>query len=277
MTREQLIDAQYYIADKISKVNTDDLPFTDIDSDGCYTNKREESNSHEIPGVEQASPFCVGYANERTNLSMQPLLTSQNIDIDKISKSKDPRDRYFARITNEEFMVALWSNVISNIRKDKLFIMIFMDEPTVRYGADMVCNLFADAFGQDITFIDPQYRPHVHGRVTYVGNKQKAEQVILNIRRKIRIGAFMAAMAQSNVESNDINLETFMSAYTRIEDIIDLYNSLWPDDTLPAGNYTVADVKELIIRRAMDERSPSQQRLPNLRAMSNRNNFCFNR
>lgn len=270
MTRDQLLDAQYYIADKIPKVRVDDLPYLDRDIDGNYESK-------EIPGVEQASPFCVAYATEKVNLNIQSLLTSFDIDIDKISKSKDPLDRYYARITDESFMMAMYANVISNIKKDKLFIMIFMDEATVRYGADIVCNILSDAFGQDVTFIDPQYRPYVRGRVTYVGNKPKAEQVILDIKRKIRIGAFMAALAQSNVESNKNNMDALLVAYENIEDTIDLYNSLWPDDPLPSGNYTNADVKELIIRRAIDERSVSAQRLPNMRMINNRNNFCFNR
>ena len=277
MTRDQLLDAQYFIADKISKVNVSDFDQFDTDAEGHYIHA-DANEKRTVEGVEQASPYCLAYTDETINLNMQSLLTSFSVDIDKIAKSKDPRDRYYARITDEAFMQGLYSKVISNIRKDKLFIMIFMDEATVRYGAGIVCNILSDAFGQDVTFIDPQYRPYVQGRVTYVGNKQKAEQVIMDIRRKIRISSFMSALSMANVESNKNNMEAIMDAYTRLEDIIDLYNSLWPDDTLPAGTYSVADVKELILRRAMDERpSAAHQRMSNIRTLSNRNNFCFNR
>jgi hypothetical protein len=150
-----------------------------------------------------------------------------------------------------------------------------MDECTVRYGAGLVCELLSQEFGQDITFIDPQYRPYVRGRVTYVGNKEHAENVITELRKKMMITSFMASVSKNNIESGSANIEEYLSSFEEIPDAIYLYNSLWPDDPLPAGNYTLGDIKEMITQRALSEQAPNHQRMSNLRVINS--NLMFNR
>ena len=259
MTREQLLDAQYYIADKTSRK----LPFKSSLQWNQETNQYEQVDEKDVE--DSASPYLIEYSPEACNMNMSIFMTDANIDIDKISHSKDPRARFFAAISQPEFQMSFYQKVIRNIRKDKLFIMIFMDEPTVRYGAGMVCDMLSKDFGQDVTFVDPQYRPYVQGRVSYVGDKQRGEIVMDNLRKSALCTGFVEAMNHTVDVSNLTNVMTFLNSMCEeITDSIYLYNSLWPDDPLPAGNYTNGQVKELIIQRALDERPASAQNMSNL-------------
>ena len=58
MTRDQLLDAQYFIADKISKVNIGDFDQIDTDSEGHYIHA-DANEKRTVEGVEQASPYCI--------------------------------------------------------------------------------------------------------------------------------------------------------------------------------------------------------------------------
>ena len=267
MTREELLNAQYYIADKVGITHFS----------GSTQWDPETEQYIEIPNnVEQASPFLIKYANEMNSLNMSPYFTTSDIDIDRLVGDKNPIVRFVdSRLKNEAVQLSLYSEFIANIRKDKLVIVIFMDECTVRYGAGLVCELLSQEFGQDITFIDPQYRPYVRGRVTYVGNKEHAENVITELRKKMMITSFMASVSKNNIESGNANIEEYLSSFEEIPDAIYLYNSLWPDDPLPAGNYTLGDIKEMITQRALSEQAPNHQRMSNLRVINS--NLMFNR
>lgn len=258
MTREQLLDAQYYVADKTSRK----LPFSNSMKWNMETGQYEEVEEND---VESASPYLVEYAPEACNMNMSIFMTDANIDIDKISKSKDPRARFQAAISQPEFLMSVYQKIIRNIRKDKLFIMIFLDEPTVRYGAGLVCEMLSRDFGQDVTFIDPQYRPYVQGRVSYVGNKQNGEIVMDRLRKSSLCTGFIDAMNHTVDTGKLDNIHTFLdSTCEEITDSIYLYNSLWPDDPLPPGRYTNGELKEMLIQRALDERPVSAQNMSNM-------------
>ena len=250
MTREQLLDAQYYVADKTSRK----LPFSSSMKWNLETGQYETVDEDD---VETASPYLVEYAP-------------------KISKSKDPRARFQAAISQPAFMMSVYQKIIRNIRKDKLFIMIFLDEPTVRYGAGLVCEMLSRDFGQDITFIDPQYRPYVQGRVSYVGNKQNGEIVMDRLRKSSLCTGFIDAMNHTVDTGKLDNIHTFLtSTCEEITDSIYLYNSLWPDDPLPPGRYTNGELKEMLIQRALDERPGSAQNMSNISVQDDNASYMY--
>lgn len=269
MTKEELLNAQYFIADSTGRQFYSEEFNYDAEA-GTY-------NKVSSP-VLKTSNYIVDYAISTCSFSIATFLTKQAIDIDKVSKSRNAYDRYRAWLYQPQTMMSVYNNMISKIRADRLFIMIFMDEPTVRYAGDIACTYLANEFGQDITYIDPQYRPYVAGRVTYVGNKANAERVISEIRSQSLIAGFMAAISNTNYESNDNNITAFLTTtFTEISDLIWFYNVLWPDDKLPPGNYTRRDLIELIIGKSMDESQKSQQRLSNLRIIEQNDSIFSNR
>lgn len=273
MTKEELLDAQYFIADKTGRRTFYSDEFNYDPTSGTYN----EVNNNDA--IIKTSKYLVDYAIDTCSFSIATFLTKNAIDLDKVSKSRKAYDRYRAWLYQPQTMMSVYNNIISKIRADKLFIMIFMDEPTVRYAGDIACTYLANEFGQDITYIDPQYRPYVAGRVTYAGNKAHAEQVISDIRIKSLISGFMAAISNKNYESNDNNIVAYLSnLFTEVTDLIWFHNLLWPYDQLPPGNYTKADLLEIIVGKAMDDsQSTQQQRLSNLRIIDQNDSVFYDR
>lgn len=258
MTKEELLNAQYYIADRTA-------------STGGYTSHHywnpdtEQYEDTENDDAEKPSIYLVGYASSACNCNMASMLSGfKQLDIDKIARSSDPRDRIHAYIHREQFVLSLYNEFIRNIRTDKLMIVVFTDEDTVRYGVNLFCEMVSQDFGQDITFIDPMYRPYVQGRSTYVGDKLRGEQLIKQLQDKTQITAFMAAMSHNNYESGTNNLQAFFKNFKEPMELIHLHDILWPDDKLQPGMYTCADIKEIIIGKAFDEEDYRIQRVPNM-------------
>lgn len=264
MSKDELLNAQYFIADRQSTSLSGMRGFSsdmNIEWDmelGQFVEK--------LDSIIQTSRYCIEYATDSCSLSISQFLTKQAIQIDDFSCSRKAHDRYRTWLYQPVTMMSVYSHMISKIRADKLFIMIFTDEPTVRYAGDIACKYLSEEFGQDILFIDPQYRPHVKGRPSYIGNKARAENNIMNIRQQSLISGFMSALSNSNFESSTSNLETFLTvSMTDISDLIWFHNILWPDDKLPPGNYTKADLVEIILGKALNESSMRNQRLNNMR------------
>lgn len=257
MTKENLLNAQYYICDKTG-VTVYNQDYNYSMEDGMYMTTLNNP-------IDRASEYLVEYASSASNLSIEKWMTSLDIDIDKISKSKDPLARYYTYINTKELMLSLYQKAISKIRKDKLFIFIFMDEMTVRYCGDMVCELLSQKFGQDVTFIDPQYRPYVRGRLSYVGNKQQSEKIIEELKHTAQIAGYMAAVSNAVYDNESTsNIVQFLTAFESVEELINFHNLLWPHDDLPKGTYTRADVEEIIIQKTLYDMSNSRSRNLNM-------------
>lgn len=266
MSREDLLNAQYYICDSVGvTIYNEDQNYNMID--GVY----EQVPNNEI--ADRASRYLVEYADQSCSLNIDMFLTQQTIDYDKISKSKHPLDRLAAYIGTDAFKMAFYNKSISKMRADKLFIFIFMDEITVRYGGDLICQMLSYEFGQDVTFIDPKYRPYVRGRVSYAGNKAHGAEVIEKIRKQSRIAGYMAAISNSMYggyygddgdKSTISNIAAYLSAFETPEELIEFHNLLWPDDDLPPGKYTRGDVEEIIIQKTFDDMSTPRTRSTNI-------------
>lgn len=272
MTKDELLNAQYYIADKTTGTRYQMREYWNPDTEQYETIEGDNT-------VDTASEYLVRYTSSSANCNMAAMLTGfKQLDIDKIAVSNHPRDRINAYIHRELFMMALYNELIANIRKDKLMIVIFTDDDTVRYGADLFCEMVSKDFGQDITFIDPQYRPYVHGRVSYIGDKARGEMVISKIRDKALIAGFMSALAHNNYESSTNNIKTYFKNFDTTLELIQFHDLLWPDDKIKPGTYTFEDISDIIIGKAMEEEDSHLQRMPNIQIInSNYQSMMTNR
>lgn len=272
MTKEQLLTAQYYICDKTGIVIPTDNWGWDPETEQYI--KRE---SNDVSPQDRASEYCIGYATSASTMAITEFLTTHSIDIDHLSKSKDPIERYKAYIGTEAFRLSLYNNMLRNIRKDKLYIMIFTDDVTVRYCGDIVCQMLSQVFGQDVTFIDPQYRPYVRGRLSYPGNKEYGLKYIENLIKRGQIFGYIAALSNMQYvgcESSDVGqITAYLSAFETVEEMIDFHNSLFPDEGLPPGQYTRADVEEIIIQKTLRDMSLPRTRMSNMGIIEQTNMF----
>ena len=274
MPKEELLKAQYYICDTVDKskhVSTEDMVYN------VETGQYEYRSGIQTIAT-TASEYCLKYTESNVTLNISKYLTDFDIDIDKFCNSKNPVDRFNYVIHKEEFVMAFYNEFIEHIKADKLVIMIFMDEQSVSLIGHDVCEYLSNIFGQDVTFIDPQYRPNVRGRVSYVGDKVAAEKNVKFIREKSAAIGFVNAITQSNYGECANNITSFLSYYETFEELIWLHDLLWPDNPLPADHYTISDIKQIIISKGIDESmaiSADAKRKNNMATVNQ--NFMWNR
>lgn len=237
---DTLLNANYYMADirtPDGSVNlSDSLRYNDYGQlvvDSSMTKK---------------APVSLGGYNIRYGSGeLDPSPFVANILVGIGDTHVDSMDRFLHHLNSTDTMIATYNFLFRNeLRGNGLQILIFSDENTVAEYVHIVCGYLAQNFGQDITFIDPQYRPNVKGQVQYVGDKAYAQRHIQDIRDAQLIMDFNQAL--SCYGDSMSNLITFLSGFGPVE-IMHLYNLLFPDAPLPPDNYTTDHVKQIIIGR----------------------------
>ena len=249
MEKNVLLNANYYIADcrSPSKVNTDDLKDVYYDEIEGKWKEKESTN-----GMKSASMYNVKYGTGCLN--PEPYVTSFLTDgID------DPvliEKRIVERMRSYINMRSIYEEIYLSPKRGNgiLFIIYYSEEGIVNQG-HIVAKFLADNFGEDVTFVDPVYRPYVVGQSVYKANPEWFKIVERDLRDTSMLMAFKAtyknAMNNGDVVECISNLTNHMATF-KFADAIHLYELLWPGDPLPPGNYTTEQIKELIIQRSID-------------------------
>ena len=81
MTAEELLDAQYYIADKVGILHFAESTQYDQETDQ-YVQVKETSD--------KAQPFMIKYANDTNNLSMFPYFTTSSLKVMLVASARKP-------------------------------------------------------------------------------------------------------------------------------------------------------------------------------------------
>lgn len=161
----------------------------------------------------------------------------------------DPYSLFQKHLNNTDTMLAVYEFIFRHeLRGNKLQILIISDDETVCDFGDMICQYLAHNFGADITFIDPSYRPNVHGQSTYTGDKAFAQKNIQDIRDAQLVIAFNQILSQTGYDESLSNLTVWLNAFD-FNNLIHLYNLLFSNDPLPPDNYTADHIKQIIIGR----------------------------
>jgi hypothetical protein len=137
--------------------------------------------------------------------------------------------------------------------KDKgngLRIMIFVNESCVPY-IHIVCEYVSELFGEDITFVDKQYRGNIPGQFQYTGNKYKASQILKEIMdyKMLRDVQDISNNYQYGF-GGSTNLEVFFSGMS-VPKLFYMYERIFPNEPLPVGNYTKEHMIHIITRKLM--------------------------
>jgi hypothetical protein len=104
-------------------------------------------------------------------------------------------------------------------------------------------------FGEDLIFVDKQYRNDIKGQVYYTGDKQKAVQVINEIRDyQMMKGIIDLASNYQYGCGNMLNLEQYFNAFT-VPQLFYAYEKLFPSEPLTPGNYTKEHMIYIITRK----------------------------
>lgn len=141
-----------------------------------------------------------------------------------------------------------------------LQILILRNDAGVERFGHIICSYLAQMFGADITFVDPKYRPKTHGQLQYTGDKVFADQHIRKLRDIMLLEHIQGMVNMAKYGDGLNNLTQFLNnPNIGFDEIVHIYNLLFPGDPLKPGNYTIAHIKQIIIGRIMDATGKRQE------------------
>ena len=116
-----------------------------------------------------------------------------------------------------------------------------------------MCCYLSEYFGEDISFLDPKYRPQlVPGRMEYKGNRQFSNKILHDLGDYDLMIKITGLISQGGFDMPMNNLTTFLECL-KMEDIFYVYERLFPYEPLPAGNYTKEQITKIITGKCAEK------------------------
>ncbi len=192
-------------------------------------------------------PVLTKYNIKYGDGELDPTQFITNVMVGAGSNYEDPYERFRKHLLDKYTLIKVYSNLFKYKLNGLQIIVIYNDEIVQNFG-NMICEYLSNIFGADIEFLDAVCRPHiVKGKQNYVGNKQNALLYINKIRDEEEKQAYEMCLSHSSYESTTANLSSRLGKYETFEEIIHLYELLFPNNPLPPDNYTVDQIKQIII------------------------------
>ena len=259
MDMNTLSKANYYVID--ARDNPATMQFSQqlhYDENGRLV--ADQTPTMTLPGL---SRYFIKYG--RGELDPSPnmttlLATSQYYDA-------DPQTTFIRHLNQSDTMLAVYQFLYGEPPKGNgLRIVLIYDEDVVRYYGHIICSYIAKNFGEDISFIDAQYRPQlVQGYPTYPGDKVFAAKTIHDLQDYNLIMQFNQTITQLGYDETISNLTVWLNTFSP-PDLMHLYELIFPNDPLPSGNYTTDHIKQIILGRVSENipKNPFSERFGNL-------------
>ena len=176
--------------------------------------------------------------------------TSSNVGLDPVQVYVDQlqkpqtiigvRDWLYGRLTNPQYSKGLR-------------IMIINDEDIVKQFGHQMCYYLSKFFGENITFLDVKYRPQiVPGYVQYKGDKEFSKKMLHDLGDYDLLLKLTGLISQSGVDPCLCNLNAFLSVMS-MDQLFYSYEKLFPNDPLPAGNYSKDQMITIITGKAAEK------------------------
>ena len=162
---------------------------------------------------------------------------------------------YMRHLMNTDTKYKVYNKLFSTnqISEYPKIMIMFDEENIINYGS-MIATYMSSVFGVDIDFIDEALRPNVFGNKTghYVGNVNQGRKTIRECKNG-KIFKDMKLMIDENSRENTLsNMMSQLSGYST-EDLIYIYNIIFPDKPLCAGTYTRDDMFTILTGSMCDE------------------------
>lgn len=239
---DTLLNSNYYIGDQAS--GTNNVSINDNTTFNDFGQLVQQS------GVVQLTSKY--YIKSNNVMNPEPHVTHHAVMGADDSDFASAEEGYIDHLNKPDTFLAVYNFLF----KDQLqgngqqIFMLNDDENMLRFG-HIICQYLSTNFGVDIVYIDPAYRPNCRGCTQYPGNKVIGEKTIKDVRDYDLIFSFQQSLSQSELTGTLNNIRTFVGSMS-IENVVYLYNLLWPNDPLPPGNYSIDHIREIIIGRAVD-------------------------
>ena len=248
MSAQDLIDANYYIADQESK-----------DGNSGYTTREEYYyNEH---GELCTKPYVVRSGN--SNLTPYHVTygtgildpTKRNSQILTEAEGVTPFESYSRFIQQNECLLDTYSFLYEKKPVGNGLRFLIFTKDTALPFIHIACEYISKYFGEDLVFVDREYRTDIPGLPNYVGDREFASRVFPKIReyKTIRDIETLVSDYQFNMRDR-ANIETYFSVMTT-EQLFHIHEILFPHDPLQPGNYT-QDQMAYIVTEKLLARAP---------------------
>ena len=179
----------------------------------------------------------------------------------------DPISSFINHLNQSDTMLAVYQFLYGDrVKGNGLRIVLIYNEDVVRYYGHIICSYLAKNFGEDISFIDAQFRPQlVKGLPEYQGDKAFAAKTIHDLQDYNLIMQFNQEITQIGYDESINNLTVWLNTFSP-QDLMHLYELIFPNDPLPSGNYTTDHIKQIILGRVSESipKTPFSERFGNL-------------
>lgn len=253
MDANTLINANYYIADQPSRNGIAQMNDNiSLNEDGMYVLKHDT-----VPTGATLNPYHIIYGED----VLSPLTLMSQVMLEKTGKSIE--DMFRSVLMNNDALLKTYHFLYHEKPKGNgLRFLLFVNDSCVPF-IHIVCEYITSMFGEDLIFVDKQYRNDIKGQVYYTGDKQKAVQVINEIRDyQMMKGIIDLASNYQYGCGNMLNLEQYFNAFT-VPQLFYAYEKLFPSEPLAPGNYTKEHMIYIITRK-LAHAFPQKYQMDNL-------------
>lgn len=249
MDLETLINANYYLIDQMKPTGRMIAPTYSmrLDQNGNVVYDEPEMDYSSESINRGMTKYFIRYD---TTLSPTPFMaiTANGIKCDYTT----PEERFVDYLKQTDTQISIYQLLFQDkLQGNGLQIVIMKDDANCERFGDIICAYLSQVFGADVTFMDPKYRPNTKGKLQYTGDKVYAMQHIRELRDVHMLAAFETNVSQARYGAGVHNIIAFLNPLG-MDELIYLYNKLFPNDPLPPGNYTIEHVKQIIIGRVVD-------------------------
>lgn len=263
--KEVLLNAAYYIADltgpggmshldpnKIeNQMMSEEIVNYKYDSDGNLV-----QTGAPVKSVDVLQKYHVNYTNGALNPTS--LLTATRIGPETVKLS--PEMRFVRSLQNTESAIEVYHDLFfQEPRGNGLQILIYTNDKLCCEFGWITCEYLSSCFGADIMYIDAKYRKKIapQSKFEYKGNKEFAWNTFIpRIRDAELLDSFENNMTKSNLRECTNNITAKLNVMNWAQ-LIHLYELLCPMDPLPQGNYTVEQLREIIMYKCIGMRKPT--------------------
>ncbi|MBO4735473.1 MAG: hypothetical protein J5614_03675 [Paludibacteraceae bacterium] len=250
MDLNSLLNANYFILDARPTVGSTGVPW-DENSGLPKLNEYGELCYDSTPSLDftRGSTMTKYFIKYEDVLNPAPYLTILQAGIH--NDYSTPMEKYKSYLMQTDTQIAVYQFLfMSKLQGNGLQILIMTDDQSMEDFGDLIAQYLSQVFGADITFLDPKYRPKTRGQLQYSGNKAFAEKHIRELRDVQMLANFQQAVSSARFGNATNNLMQFLNPM-EFEQLIYLYNKLFPEAPLQPGRYTTDHIKRIIIGRVL--------------------------
>lgn len=235
--KETLLRAHYYVLDIYSNDFPSDEPV--YNSDGSFSVKSRAvkcNNNFRIeycPEIFNPQPHTadIQYINKPGG----PCLANKQIDYLKHLMNPDTKYKVYNRMFTEK-----------NISDYPSILIMFDEKSIIDYGK-VIAIYLSKVFGVNVSFLDEAMRPNVFGISDgeYKGDLEEGKKTIRTCKDSKLYKDIKLMITSESRETTTNNLMSQFKDY-KTEELIYIYNKIFPDKPLYAGMYTRDDMLNIL-------------------------------